>query len=74
VLSEEEKRRRMELQRKLAAEHDMPPDWPILIDPITQEHYYPGDRYLEQLWKRRGEALMAAVRSVIAAERSGAWK
>ena len=55
----------------------MPVSWP-LIDWETMEVYFPGERYLDrllkQIRKRQGEALMAAVRGVIAEERSGAWE
>jgi hypothetical protein len=72
--SEKEKQKRWTRMRaKLREQFDMPPDWPIRIDWETMEYYSPLDRYLEQLRKRRTDALFKTLHSVIEAERRGEW-
>ena len=74
MTKDDRRARAQELRQRLREKYDMPPDWPLRFDLVTHEYYYPLERYLAQLRKRRGEALFDAVRSVIAAEWGGEWK
>jgi hypothetical protein len=73
MTNEEKVRRGTRVRMKLREQFDMPPDWPLKLDPVTMEYYDPIERYLNQLHKNWGERLFAALHSVIDAERRG-WQ